>query len=255
MPGLAKTDHFMISTATVMLGALEDLHDLNPTDHSIGLVKNFTISEEPVFTELTQGRQNEVVHSTKTGNPVRCTMEAYEYTSRNLAYALGNEGADLVEAQDVATLTNGVASAGDTTLTLDSVTGLAQGDFIMLKVDNEDNFVVRRITNVGVGEVTVHAALPEAIPDNTPVMKVNMIGGGSRAPQPYYCAKIAGTLANDEPVVLLLPKLRIIRGFSLAFNSENYGNLPLEFTIYSQVPADPFYAEFGRNQYQLFAQN
>ena len=254
MPGLAQTDHFMLGTATIMLGPIEDLYDLNPADHSIGLVKNFIINEEPVFTELTQGRQNDVVHSTKTGNPVRCTMEAYEYTSKNLAYALGNENASLVEAQNFVTATNGAVSAGDMTIAVDSATDIAQGDFVMFKVDSEDDFVVRRVTNVAASTLTVHAALP-SIPDGTVVKKVNMIGGGSRAVQPYYCAKIVGALANDEEVVLLLPKLRIIRGFSLGFQTENYGNLPLEFTIYSQLPADPFYSEFGRNQYQIFAQN
>ena len=42
MAGEAKTDSFMLGAATVMIGAMADLYDLNPTDHSIGLVKNFS---------------------------------------------------------------------------------------------------------------------------------------------------------------------------------------------------------------------
>ena len=77
MAGEAKTNAFMLGTATVMLGAQADLFDLNPTEHSIGLVKNFNLQVDQTYTELTQGVQNQIVFSVRTGNKVMNTMEAY----------------------------------------------------------------------------------------------------------------------------------------------------------------------------------
>lgn len=253
MPGNAITNQFMLNTATVMLGAQEDLFDLVPSANSIGLVKNFTITAEPAYTELTQGVKNSIVYSVLTNNPVRATMEAYEFTSRNLGYALGLENADDLDALSVVTATNGAGSPDDTTVEVDSATGLAIGEHIMLKVDNEDNFHVRKLTNVSGTTLTVDQALP-VIPDNTPVIKVNMISGGSKADQPFYSAKIAGKLANGDPIVLLLPKVRIVKGFTMGFMSDNYGNLPLELTMYDLVSTDPFYTDFAGDQFRIFAQ-
>ncbi|TIT61156.1 MAG: hypothetical protein E5W90_32965, partial [Mesorhizobium sp.] len=71
MAGNAKTNKFLLSTATVMLGALADLHKLNPAEHSIGLVKNFQLTGEAQFTELTQGIRNAVVMSVRTGEGLK----------------------------------------------------------------------------------------------------------------------------------------------------------------------------------------
>lgn len=255
MPGNAITDNFMLSTATVMIGEQADLFDLNPAEHSIGLVKNFTITAEPAYTELTQGVQNTIVASVLTGNPVRATMEAYEFTSKNLAYALGLEGAGDLDPLSVATETDGGSSPSDTTLILVAVTDLAANDFVMIKRDNEDNFDIRKITNVNVGTktITLDKPLTDAVPDGTPVIKVNMVSGGSKKDQPYYAAKIAGKLSNGQPIVLLLPKVRIVKGFNLAFTTDNFGNLPLEFTSYDQVSTDPFYTDFAGDQFRIFA--
>ena len=257
MPGNAITDQFMLGTATVMIGPQADLYDLNPAEHSIGLVKNFTINSDPTYVELTQGVQNSIVHSTLNGNPVRATMETYEFSAQNLSYALCLEGADQVAPKTVETATAGATSAGANTLAVDSAAGIVDNDYIMIKVDNEDNFVIRQVTDVVTNTLTLNQALPVDVAADTPVILVNMISGGSKKNQPYYAAKIAGKLANGDEIVLLLPKLRIVRGFSLAFATDAYGNLPMEFTMYDQVSSDPFYADFGGNggdQFRIFAQ-
>ena len=250
MPGLAKTNDFMLGTATVMIGDMADLYDLNPTDHSIGLVKNFTMTSEPAYTELTQGVKNTIVASVMTANPVRCTMEAYEYTAKNLSYGLGIEGAADVVAQTVETTLSALIAAAATTLTVTSATGITVGSYIMILVDGEDNFVVRKVTNVASNVLTVSQPLP-AIATGKVVRKVNMIEVGSKDDQPYYSAKIAGKLASGEELVILIPKIRIVRGFSLAFKSDDFGNMPLEFTVYDPVNADTFYNEFGGASAQI----
>lgn len=251
MPGTAKTNDFMLGTATIMIGEMADLYDLNPTNHSIGLVKNFTVTSEPAYTELTQGVKNTIVASVMTSNPVRATMEAYEFTAKNIAYSLGIEGAAQVTEQATLTTLSAPVTAAATTMTVTSATGITVGKYVMILVDDEDRFEVRKITAVASNTLTLHRALP-AIATGRPVRVVNMIEVGSKDDQPYYSAKVAGKLASGEEVVILFPKIRIVRGFSLAFQSDNFGNLPIEFTIYDPVAADTFYADFNGASAQIF---
>jgi len=253
MPGLAKTNAFMLGTATVMVGPVEDLQDLNPLEHSIGLVKNFTISSDPAYTELTQGVKNDVVDSTMTGNPTRCSMEAYEYTARNFAYALGLEKALDISPTglSVKTTTAGSIAANAVAVPVALATGLTVGKYIMIAVDNEDHFIIRKITGVATNTLTVDAAVP-AIPANSVVTLVQDLSIGSKDDQPYYSAAISGKLSNNDKIVIQLPKIRIVKGFNVAFTSGDYANMPIEFTIYDQVSTDPFYAQFGGAKAKIF---
>lgn len=252
MPGLAQTNDFMLGTATIMIGKQADLYDLNPAMHSIGLVKNFTITSEPEYTELTQGTKNRVVASVMTNNPVRCTMEAYEFTAKNFAYALGIEGAADMVAQTISSTSTAAVTALATAISVTSATGMTAGKYLMIIVDNEDNFVVRKIVSVATNTITVDKPLPAIAATGVTVRLVNLVNIGAKDDQPYYAAKIAGKLASGEQVVLMLPKIRIVRGFNMAFKSDNFGNLPIEFTIYDLVTSDAFYADFGGAAAQLF---
>lgn len=79
------------------------------------------------------------------------------------------------------------------------------------------------------------------------VHKVNMIPVGSYEDQPTMAAKIVGILPDEkEPVTLIIPKMRITNGFNMSFQTDQYGNMPFEFTPYEQVPGDPLYEEYGQ---------
>ena len=89
MPGLATSDEFFLSTATVMIGPQADLMELNVAEHSLGLVKNFSMQSDPTLVELTQGIRNQRVATMVTGTGLKTSWEMYEYTAENLAYAAG----------------------------------------------------------------------------------------------------------------------------------------------------------------------
>ena len=92
MAGEARSIDFLVGTATIMLGLPADLRDFRPETHSIGLVKNVKLMAEATYIELTQGIRNSVVHSVKTGEPVRASAEVYEFNASNWSYALGFSG-------------------------------------------------------------------------------------------------------------------------------------------------------------------
>lgn len=250
MAGEAKTSAFMLGSATVMLGAQSDLFDLNPATHSIGLVKNFRVTAEPSYTDLTQGVKNSVVYSVLTGNVVRASMEAYEYTGANLSYALGLEGS-AVAAQTVSTTVSVASVADDTVFTVADETGFSVDDWVMIQKGTEDQVYVRKVTAVAAGSITFHQGIREILPAGTTVKLSNVISVGSKDDQPFLAAKIVGKIADGTEVVLLCPKIRITNGFSLGFITDNFDNLPFEFSFYDQVPTDPFYTDFPGEQAKL----
>jgi len=252
MVGDAKTNSFMLGTATVMLGPQVDLFNLNPADHSIGLVKNFSMTSEPSYTDLTQGVKNQIVYSVMTSNVVKAQMEVYEYTSKNLTYALGLDGAAVAPTTVASTLAAAVVAA-DTSVTVQTGAGASftVGDWIMIREAATDHIYVRQITNI-VGDVLSFThPLPKAIPAGGSVKVVNTVDIGSKADQPFHAAKIVGALANGDMVSILIPKVRVTNGFTLGFTTDNWGNLPFEFTVYDLVSSDPNYAEFQGRQAML----
>lgn len=250
MAGEAKTNAFMLGTATVMLGAQADLFDLNPTEHSIGLVKNFNLQVDQTYTELTQGVQNQIVFSVRTGNKVMGTMEAYEYTGANLTYALGQEG---YNAGDAVTLSATVMTTPTPTVNSFTLTapaaglGIIPGSYIKIQTGSNDQIMIRKVLTTSGSDVVVDTDLPAAPAVGATVSEMNVIGLGSNscAESTFIAAKIVGTLADCSEVVLLLPKVKVTKGFALAFNSGDFQNLPLELTVYDLLPTDPHYAAFS----------
>ena len=250
--GLAITNDFLLSTASVMIGAPEDLFDLNPAEHAIGLVKNVTLSAEPSYTELQQGVKGSTVFSVLTANPVKASMEVFEYTAKNLSYALGLDATGVAPFTAETTVgTIVAASPAVSVLPVVSATGFLAGNTILIQRDGGDDFVIRKIVSIASNNITVDAPLP-SLAVGAKVSKVNAVDIGSKADQPFLAAKIAGKLANGEPIVILIPKLRITKGFNMAFTSDNYGNMPFEFTVYDLVSTDANFAYFGGAQARLF---
>jgi hypothetical protein len=251
MAGEAKSQKFMLGTATVMIGPQTDLFNLNPDEHSIGLVKNFTISGQPSYTELTQGVKNSVVYSIMTGNPVTATMEVYEHTSKNLAYGLGLDGSAF-DPTAISTTTNAdvpANAAGTKLIPVASTTGIVAGDWIQaLPTGVTDKVLVAKVKDIDATAKTItimdEQAFDYALANGSIVKKVNVVGIGSKSDQPFLAAKIVGNLADGTPVALLIPKVRVTGGFTLAFKSDSFGNLPYKFQPYDLTQDDPFYETF-----------
>lgn len=254
MAGEAKTNNFFLGSATVMVGAQADLFNLNPTDHSIGLVKNFTLSAEPSYVELTQGVKNTIVDSALTANPVRATMEVYEATAKNITYGLGLDGSTLATTGNEYS-PNATINAAATTFVIassDVTTTFAAGTWFMIK-EGDDKVHIGKVASSSFSTDTTVTFTGYAIPTGVSfttaakIRKVVEIGVGSKTDQPYLSAKVVGLLSNSKPITMLFPKLRVVKGFSLAFTTDNYGNLPFEFTPYEQTSSDTNYGKLLSN--------
>ena len=153
--GSAKTESFNLGAATVMIGPKEDVLDLTPEKHSIGLVKNFSFTSNDQYIDLTQGVRNSVVYSVKTGSEVNASMEVYEYTAKNLAYALGLEGFELVEGADLSLreAVSGDMAVSEVIVKADedsSASDITEGEYLTIqgnKSGNEDLIFVGKVAS------------------------------------------------------------------------------------------------------------
>lgn len=259
MAGFAKTSQFMLSTATIMVGPMDKLHELTPAEHSLGLVKNFTMTSDPTQTELTQGVTNEVVFSMKTGDGLRASAEVYEYTARNLAYSAGLDGS--VASFDPLPQTYLTANAStSTSIELTGTpTGIVAGDYVYIQAGTDDHVHVGRVDSFSANTITLQAThgipVGMSFPAGSRVGKFRAISSGADTPQATLAAKVVGVMpADNKPVVILFPKMKITRGFNLAFATDNFGNMPFEFTPYALTGADEMYPEFGTHKFKLLIQ-
>lgn len=251
MAGLAKTDAFMLGSASVMVGPVASLMTLD-TAQSLGMVKNIMLKSAPAFTDLTQGIKNTLVYSVMTGNDVTVEGEIYEATARNLSYMAGLDGSSIVAAADknlpgvIASATTITMAAPDVALFTAGAEGV--GDYVMIQIGEDDQVMIRRVQTAATTTLTLGVALPAsfAIAANVKVSRCNNIALGSQADQPFLAAKIVGTLANGEEAVILLPKIRITSGLNYAFKTDNFDNMPLSMKLFDLVAADPFYSMFQK---------
>ena len=264
MAGEAKTTNFMLGTATVMLGPMNSAWNLVPGTHSIGLVKNFQITAEPAYTELTQGTKNTMIHSIMTQNTVKASMEVYEFTGANIDYSLGLDGS-AITAQTVSNNTSAASAATNATVftfaTAAEANAYAVGGYVIIQNGTDDQAWARKVTAKNTGAapytITVSPAVPNAsaLPIGTNVRRVNSIDIGSKEEQPFFSAQVRGELADGSKLRLIMPKIRITNGFTLGFVTDNYGNLPFEFTLYDLVSSDTLYNDFNGRQALLLTTN
>ena len=260
MAGEARSIDFLVGTATIMLGLPADLRDFRPETHSIGLVKNVKLMAEATYIELTQGLRNSVVHSVKTGEPVRASAEVYEFNASNWSYALGfsgynvgipalNAGSATITTVEALVPSGGILAPADVTgyddFTLSTVTNFAVGDYVLIQVGHNDVVVPRRITTIAGSVITVDAPIKNvAFPAGVTVNKCLVVPVGRKSEQPFLAAKIVGNMADGREIAIEIPKLRITKGFDVTFQTSDYANMPFEFTVYDQIPADNQYARF-----------
>ena len=260
MAGEARSIDFLVGTATIMLGLPADLRDFRPETHSIGLVKNVKLMAEATYIELTQGLRNSVVHSVKTGEPVRASAEVYEFNASNWSYALGfsgynvgipalNAGSATITTVEALVPSGGILAPADVTgyddFTLSTVTNFAVGDYVLIQVGYNDVVVPRRITTIAGSVITVDAPIKNvAFPAGVTVNKCLVVPVGRKSEQPFLAAKIVGNMADGREIAIEIPKLRITKGFDVTFQTSDYANMPFEFTVYDQIPADNQYARF-----------
>lgn len=251
MPGLALTNDFLLNTATVMIGAPTELKQLNPTAHSVGLVKNLKITGDPKLIELTEGVLNDVVATTKVSLGLKVAWEMWEYTSKNLAYANGldpTSGTYAAKAAAYSVSANASSAASSIHISGDHTSTLTAGTWITIYESTDDLIHVAKVASSAFGSdtaitLTAGYELPFAVTAAAgKVGLANKIDVGLDNSDNFFSMKVVSFFsAGQIPLVLAFPKVKLTKGFDLTFTTDNYANMPFEATIYRPVPGDSFY--------------
>jgi hypothetical protein len=261
MPGTANTTQFLLSTATVMIGPQASAVFLNPAEHGLGLVKNVQAQVDLGFTDLTQGVQNQTVMSINTKADTKITAEVFEYTAQNLIYGACLDGNGFTSpTQTVFALASAAVGTSPDTITLTTGMGShwAAGDYIVLQdTTTPDRTHVGKVASVASDTLTLVAefALETTASwpaSTTTAFQVQAIGIGALPTQPMFSCKIVGLLPDGSPATLVFPKVKLTKGINLSFQTNNFSNMPFEFTPYQLVAADPFYDDFGGKTWKIF---
>jgi hypothetical protein len=263
-----KSPSFLIGNATVMMAPRSvDVFSLNPDSHSIGMVKAVTVGMEADTIDLRNGIQQNLVDQKRSGVRLTTTFEGYEFTAQNLFRALGY--ANVAIQRKRGSLSAAVAAGatsisvatdpivGETASGITGVGDIPTGSTLIIQKNGQEDFAFPVRTSgaaTGAGPYTV--TLASAVPVGTSfaigdrVWVVNELDVGAQKDTDFFGMKIVGTLSNDNvPVVVVFPKVKVVRGFNLNFSETDYSNLPFEvspfFLAASEIPGGSRLAEIG----------
>ncbi len=269
MAGEARTQEFNFSNATVMIGPMADVMNLTPEAHSIGLVRNINVTNNVTKTNLNQGIQNVLVHSTITGLETLANMEIYEYTPKNMAYALGLEvdGYNLYPNHELDADVTGDGLTTDSiviTAAKDLSSDYPVGSWVLIRnstLDQSDLAFLAKVSSrvYDAGYDTLTVELDRVLPvgfnfkAGDIVCRQNQIPVGKKESQEYYGMKITAELPEKGNMVMIIPKVQIREGFQIGLITDNYSNMPAVFECFEQVPTDPMYDDTkGLGMIQLY---
>lgn len=256
--GLAKTNQFLLSMATVMVGPMSKLFELTPAVHSIGLVKNVRVQTETQQVELMQGVTNDLVYSVNTTNNVTVNCDVFEHTAQNLAYGAGLDANTGWTPNNVVYAPSANVMAADTTITIagtGNLTGWNVGDWLVMQADGTDLVWVARVTAVNATTRTLTFAATHPLPAGvtwtaatTKIWNVKPVPLGNNGTNFLSCKMVGLLPEQTKPITLIFPKVRVTSGISLAFQNNEFAAMPFAFQPYSLIPSDTFFSEFPQSR-------
>lgn len=246
-----KSPSFLIGNATVMLAPqATDVFSLTPALHSVGMVKNVNLGVESDSIELRNGILQNLVDSKKSNVRMNVTFEGYEFTAANLYRALGYATGGTIQRKR-GTLTSAAAAAattisiasypvpGDSASGITAIGDIPSGSTIVIQKANQPDVVFPVRTTAAASGSGPYSLTISAIPTGMSfdvgdiVWVVNEMAVGDQRTEDFFCMKIAGTLSNHNvPLVVIFPKVKVMRGFQLQFSETDYANLPFEVSPY-----------------------
>lgn len=247
----AKKNAFMLSHAELMLAKFgtTPVFDLTPAVHGVGLAKEIAINIDSSNLDLTTGISQALVDSKKTNVQVAFSGTVQEYSAENLLRAAGFATGSVTAKRGHLTAT---AAAAATSLTVadDPIPGesgstlgtaaaaVTAGSTVLIQDANTpelvfpakvktDSTYATSVHTIDITDTPIPTGMSFAA--GSMVWVVSDIPVGSTDQGDLFSVKVVGTLANfNRPVVAVLPKVQITKGFQLTFTETEYGGMPWE---------------------------
>lgn len=245
-----KSNAFLLGEATLMIAPFGStpVFELTPAAHSLGMVRNVSLSQESDNVELRKGIQQHLVDSKKSNVRTTLSAEVYEFSPQNLFYSqsLNRTAVAPKRGKLKAAITGPQATIvlvsdplpGQASTAITAIADIPVGTTLLIQAAGADSDMtlpvrVTAATTMATGDFTVTAAVPAGMtfPKDSYVWVVNEVPVGSTAEEDLFAVKMTSTMSNNKrPINLVFPKVKITRGFQITFDETNYGNMPFEFT-------------------------
>jgi hypothetical protein len=248
---------FSIGTAELRIGPLSSANKLLQAN-SIGLVDNVTLEVAQESVDLLGGFPRVQVDTALVSQTASVTATLREYSRKNFSVMLGLGVPTL--ATDVATTASATGSAGGTSLTVTSATGLAEGDLIVVyKAGSSPPQTVQPelvqilkcgsiATNVITLDTDTPLVLDVAVGDI--VYKANQLAVGNVQTTSYFSVTIIQQERDTgRPVGFTFWKAAIGGNMSWATNSTDFAST--EMTLKILQPAAEEYDASGDALYHM----
>ena len=73
--------------------------------------------------------------------------------------------------------------------------------------------------------------------------KLNKLNVGSDNEIQYHSMKVVGLVPKgNKPLILMFPKVQIVKGLAINFATDNFSNMPFEANSYQPTPSDVGYS-------------
>jgi len=257
MAGEAHSLQFLLGSATVMVGAVDDLWQLRPETHSLGLVKNFQFSADPTYVDLSYRTGGAPIFSVRTALACKISMDVFEHTARNLQLALGNLPINVEPISKSYQLYEGADGLSYATFMSDTDDHADFfGQWILIQGSQPDVVHVAEVETayvIGTGPFEITVSFPgqpiqpgNDFPAGSMITCVNVLNVGTPSCPAYLSAKVIGQSSGTaEPIGVIFPKVRIDRGFDIKFDATKYSSLPFSIKPFPLVASDINYTEFA----------
>jgi len=246
-----KKSAFSLSSATLMVGRafVDDVFSLTPDEHSVGMTSEFSVTVDSSLNTLLNGVAQAAVDAKRTGVSSMITGNVFEMTAENFriasALATGNatirRGAldTIAAADDVSISVVSDPIPGEATSAITNLSEIPQGSVVLIQhPDNPDLVFPTKASGptTGTGPFVVALAGDFAIPSNmsfpagSKVWIIDEVPVATIDADELFCIKLTGVMTNyNRPCTFIAPKVRIARGFQVAWNETQYGSMPWEF--------------------------
>lgn len=242
---------FALSSATIMLGRafVDDVFSLTPDLHSVGMVSEVNVGLDSSINSLLNGVSQSEVDAKRTGVSSSITGNVFEMTAQNFMRSHAMSGSAIPVKRGRLTAVAGAGGVslvvasdpipGEATSAITALGDIPAGSTILIQRGNgETDYVFPTVTSAaatGTGPYTLTLDAAHAIPIGMSfpigarVWVVAPVGVGDIDADDLFCAKIVGTLSNfDRPMVYIAPKIRMVKGFGIAFNETQYSSMAWE---------------------------
>jgi len=234
--GTAQTNAFSIGTAELRLGQLSSAGQLSQAN-SVGVIDDAAVNISRNVAELKGGFPQKVIATAVTEKNGKITATLREYSRRNLNLLLGN-GFGTTFTAATATVTADLAQSA-TSATVDSVTGFAVGDFVVIYQEGKPETVsIAQLTAIassaplGVSFAANSLSTSYVAADGViHIYKANSVAVGKSNAVEYFSASLVQQSQAGKPLVWDLWKVSANGALDYATNAKDFASMKMELQV------------------------